>query len=462
MMAAAVENETRAPVPEQGTSVPQRLHFHILLGLILIPFFSVFVGWTLALIDVLRGYRTREELKWTRWLVALVLIDALVAGCMGWMIANQERIQKPLKQGSTPRIGIVFDPGTAKTECRIREVAPGSPAERAGLRAGDLLTAVDGAATGNAEELRKAIAAGAPGATRTLTVRRGDESMTIPVVPERAWEKKRSLFEPEPSAAPADAGEILGGIIAFLPAAVVAVVAWLVGRRRARQRVVVWRGFLVASVVSFASGTGSMLVLKQILGGTSLGLVLIGLNVQMAVLLGLTAVAMRWCGREVPPPADDPPRLSSIRVCLLGIFYLITGFPRVMFLLMTADQILLDGATSAQTQDIELLAAAPLGVLGTCLFVFVVVFLGPFAEEKLFRGFLFPRLAAQWGSGPAIWVSAVIFALFHPHYGLFMPVVLLYGYVFAWARLRTGGIVVPFILHMMVNGLISILMLTRT
>jgi membrane protease YdiL (CAAX protease family) len=457
-----MENETKAPVPEQGAVVPPRFHFHLLLGLVFIPFFSVLGGWVLALIDVLRGYRTREELQWTRWLVALVLVDALFAACLGWIMANPERIQESSKKGPTPRIGVVFDPGTAKTESRIREVMPGSPAERAGLRPGDLVTAVDEAATGNSEELRKAIATGAAGATRTLTVRRGEESLKIPVVPELPGEKKRGLFEPQPSSSPARGAELLDGAIAFLPAIVVAAVAWLVGRRRARQRVVVWRGFLLASVASLASSVASMLVLRQILGGMSLGLVLIGLNVQMAVLLGLTAVATRWCGREVPPPPDPPPPLHPVRAGLLGVYYLITGFPRIMVLLFTADQLLLGGATSAQTQDLEVLASSPLGVLGTCLFVFVVVFLGPLAEEKLFRGFLLPRLAAQWGSTPAMMVSALIFALFHPHYGLFMPIVLLYGYVFAWARLRTGGIAVPFILHMMVNGLVSVIMLTRT
>ncbi|RPH38815.1 MAG: CPBP family intramembrane metalloprotease, partial [Planctomycetota bacterium] len=166
--------------------------------------------------------------------------------------------------------------------------------------------------------------------------------------------------------------------------------------------------------------------------------------------------------RDVPPPPDPLPRLHPVRAALLGVFYLITGFPRVTILLFTADQILLGGATSAETQALEVLATSPLGVLGTCLFVFVVVFLGPLAEEKLFRGFLVPRLAAQWGSGPAMAISALIFGLFHPHYGLFMPIVMLYGYIFAWARLRTGGIGVPFVLHVMVNGLVSIILLTRT
>ena len=457
MMALPMENESKAPDSEQGTVVPQQLHFHLLLGLVFIPFFSVLAGWTLALIDVLRGYRNRTELTWTRRLVALVLIDALVAACMGWMLANPERLQQPAKEGPTPRIGISFDSGTAK----VREVAPGSPAERAGLRPGDVVTAVDGAATGTSEDVRKAIASGAAGQPRTLALRRGEESVTAPVVPEIPAVKRRGLFEAQPSSSSMNAGDVLAGAVAFLPAAVVAVAVWLMGRRRTARPVIVWRGFLLAAVGSLVASVGSVLVLKHLLGGTSLGLVLIGLNVQMATLLGLTAFATRWCGRDVPPPPDPLPPLNPVRAALLGVYYLITGFPRVTILLFTADQILLGGATAAETQALEVLATSPLGVLGTCLFVFVVVFLGPFAEEKLFRGFLVPRLAAQWGSGPAMAISALIFGLFHPHYGLFMPIVVLYGYIFAWARLRTGGIGVPFVLHGMVNGLVSILLLTR-
>jgi membrane protease YdiL (CAAX protease family) len=39
--------------------------------------------------------------------------------------------------------------------------------------------------------------------------------------------------------------------------------------------------------------------------------------------------------------------------------------------------------------------------------------------------------------------------------------VFLYGYVFGWARLRSGGIGAPFFLHLCVNGFVSALMLLR-
>src|SRR5205823_3105863 len=105
-------------------------------------------------------------------------------------------------------------------------------------------------------------------------------------------------------------------------------------------------------------------------------------------------------------------------------------------------------------QVLEQLASQHLGVLGTCLFVFDVVLMGPLAEESLFRGFLLPRLAAQFGNGAALVVSSLLFMLIHPHYGPFMPMIFFYGYVFGWARLRSGSILPSYLLHLSVNGFV--------
>ena len=153
-------------------------------------------------------------------------------------------------------------------------------------------------------------------------------------------------------------------------------------------------------------------------------------------------------------------RLTPLRAGLQSIFYLITGWLRLMILLWTLDQIAF-GGRALDPQTLELLAGAQLGVPGTILFVFVVVFLGPFAEEWLFRGFMVPRIAARWGNGWALVVTSALFTLLHPHYGIYMPVIFLYGWVFGWARLRSGGLAVPVLLHMTVNGLSSVLMLWR-
>lgn len=60
----------------------------------------------------------------------------------------------------------------------IGEVVPGSAADRAGLKAGDRILAIDGAAIGRFSELQRTISA-APGRTVSLRVRRGEAEETL-------------------------------------------------------------------------------------------------------------------------------------------------------------------------------------------------------------------------------------------------------------------------------------------
>jgi serine protease Do len=63
----------------------------------------------------------------------------------------------------------------------IREVISNSPAERAGLRAGDVITEINGVAVKERNDIRRAIRDSRPGQTITLTVRREKETLKIPV-----------------------------------------------------------------------------------------------------------------------------------------------------------------------------------------------------------------------------------------------------------------------------------------
>jgi putative serine protease PepD len=63
----------------------------------------------------------------------------------------------------------------------IQETVPGAPADRAGLRAGDEVTAVDGDPIETGDELREAIDAQRPGEKLTLTVTRGGDERTVEV-----------------------------------------------------------------------------------------------------------------------------------------------------------------------------------------------------------------------------------------------------------------------------------------
>jgi len=64
---------------------------------------------------------------------------------------------------------------------RIADVVPGGPAAKAGLRAGDLVTEVDGEELQSGDELRLAVEAHKPGDSLELTVERDGETKTLTV-----------------------------------------------------------------------------------------------------------------------------------------------------------------------------------------------------------------------------------------------------------------------------------------
>lgn len=83
-----------------------------------------------------------------------------------------------------------------------------------------------------------------------------------------------------------------------------------------------------------------------------------------------------------------------------------------------------------------------------------IVLVAPVAEELIFRGAIFTRLA-RTGLGPsgAIAVTAAIFAMLHLQYGSgHMALVLVDGLFFGLARAKTGSVLVPLVCHMLGNS----------
>ncbi len=71
--------------------------------------------------------------------------------------------------------------GTADNGVTIVGVLPGSPAEAAGLRAGDLIRSVAGEPVRSTKELTEEIRAGRPGALLDLSIRRGGQRRVVRV-----------------------------------------------------------------------------------------------------------------------------------------------------------------------------------------------------------------------------------------------------------------------------------------
>ncbi|MDB5929352.1 MAG: peptidase and chymotrypsin/Hap, partial [Polaromonas sp.] len=72
----------------------------------------------------------------------------------------------------------------------ITGVLQNGPAAKAGIRPGDVITAVDGQPVGNVSQLLTAVAALKPGTPSPLTVLRGDGQVEIPVTPGRRQRPK--------------------------------------------------------------------------------------------------------------------------------------------------------------------------------------------------------------------------------------------------------------------------------
>ncbi|MEZ5118119.1 MAG: trypsin-like peptidase domain-containing protein [Candidatus Nanopelagicales bacterium] len=83
---------------------------------------------------------------------------------------------------ATPVIGVQLDMQYTGPGGKVAEVTPDSGAAKAGLQAGDVITAVDGTKVADGTELIVAIRAKAPGDTVSLTVERGGSTQTLDVV----------------------------------------------------------------------------------------------------------------------------------------------------------------------------------------------------------------------------------------------------------------------------------------
>jgi putative serine protease PepD len=83
---------------------------------------------------------------------------------------------------STPIIGVTLDTTFTDGGSRISEITPGGPADAAGLRSGDIITALQGRDTSDSTELVVAIRSFAPGETVQVTFVRGGQTRSVNLV----------------------------------------------------------------------------------------------------------------------------------------------------------------------------------------------------------------------------------------------------------------------------------------
>ena len=89
--------------------------------------------------------------------------------------------------------------------------------------------------------------------------------------------------------------------------------------------------------------------------------------------------------------------------------------------------------------------------LALALLLLTAVVLAPLFEEVIFRGTLLPVLAGRVGSGTAVLLSALVFALAHLSIGELAPLTVL-GIGLGLLRLRGGRLVSCVLMHALWNG----------
>jgi serine protease Do len=82
----------------------------------------------------------------------------------------------PLTPEMAPQFGLKNDKGAL-----INQVTPGGPAEKAGLKMGDVVTAIDGKPVTSADDLTMAVISRSPGSTVTLDIVRNSKPMQLTI-----------------------------------------------------------------------------------------------------------------------------------------------------------------------------------------------------------------------------------------------------------------------------------------
>jgi membrane protease YdiL (CAAX protease family) len=399
----------------------------------------------------------RRGSPWRRRFVALAVVDTLVLGAalVVYLGAGSPTLTQPPRT-SPPVIGVMIDDAVGGGA--VVEPREGSPAERAGLRVGDVVVAVDDAPVDDADALSRAVREG-PLAPRRVRVRRDGAMQTFVVEPERGTHRgtlrpgRRGLFAPlEPQAEPRcfelDVAAPSPTALTFFALALGCALGLAAAARRVKvPSVGFWLGFgSVFALASLAAMVARSLACV-LFGGHGPGGLLLALITQGVVLvLGARVLSARQ--PRVGPLLTPLPRG---RVYAQSMFYALVGLPRAAVVAFA-----LHGAVAALARlqtgtPIDAFAEAELGVLGSALLLLGGAVLAPYAEELLFRGALFSHLArflSPWGT---VLASASLFGLLHVHHGVSIAGPLVMGVVLGWARATTGGLLVPFALHATFN-----------
>ncbi len=435
--------------------VSGRNDFHVALAGVFFP--AVFVPFT-ALLAAYHSFfpdLDDDHRRWGRRLSVLVALDLLIALlAYGGHAATLHRADDPFAPNLA--IGVQFEHGVRGSGATVAATTADSPAARAGLHRGDVIVALDGSPVATPEALRTQIRGGHPGQGRRLQLRRADAEIAVVVVPDFRRLRRplgRSLFARDSSIAPSPAWHLGSLELACAVLSSVTLAAlWIVSRRRSSAA-----GALLGAVVLVLLGSSAAVyALARVLLwriGPSLGVTLV-LLVASPMAMGLLALVARSRLLRADALAPVPPPSHSLAGGVaLGAWYLVTGTARLGWLLPFLSTCLHLPSERGAVQDMA--AQVEFGVSGAVLIALAVAVAAPLGEELLFRGVLLPGLLRWWSPRWAIAATATLFGALHvSQYGLGALAVVFYGLVFGWARIATGRLAAPIVLHGTMNALI--------
>lgn len=467
--------ESSAPEDLEFASV--RRHLHLSLAGILLPVLSLLFIWPIALIDAF-STRSPKARALARISLILAFVDTLVALAVLWTYLDPSVLKAaPVSPGSTLRIGISGEPDPV-AGVRVTSVASGSPADNAGLSAGDVIIAIDDIEVSSGEEIQRALNDRENRESRefvegeyTVRLRRGEGSdsgavTSVRIRPTRVTPPTRrvSFFEPVYARERESTIALLfDSVRRLLPAlAILLAIAGFVGRRG-------WRSaspailLLAALIGSVASGIVVSSAAEAITGGSSFGSEVLGMFAQSGALLLAMAVAVRKLPRRAERDRGNVGDVMSTgRAFGLGLLFDLALVLRAALLGIALTALLARAGESTDfSSPLEVFAAMQPPVLGLVFFFLAASVLAPIGEELAFRGFLQPWLRAYMGTATAIGLTSLVFALLHPQYGAFGLIAFAHGIVLGWARFRTGALVAPILLHAFVNSIATLVALLR-
>jgi len=104
--------------------------------------------------------------------------------------------------------------------------------------------------------------------------------------------------------------------------------------------------------------------------------------------------------------------------------------------------------------------------LSSLLFMLMAVLLAPIVEETVFRGYIYPVLAQNWGVGSGIVITGALFGMLHGFQlgGARWQILLLVivGVIFTWVRARTRTVVASYLMHLGYNSFLFVQFLVLT